>query len=91
MKSGQRRVLSLPHLLYILRAMVIQPAQMQYTMNDHTVEFVGKILPIFNGILLYSINADIKFSVYSFLLCVVKSNYISIVIMSKELPVYLKN
>ena len=44
MQSDQGLILCLTHALFILRALVLEPAEMEDTMDDHTVQLFGILI-----------------------------------------------
>ena len=58
MQSAQGLILCFTHALLILRALVLEPAEMEDTMDDHTVQLFGILIAKEVGIATHRIEAD---------------------------------
>ena len=71
--------------------MVIVANQVQYAMDNHTIQLVGKLCPIVQSVFPYGINADKQISRQAVSFTIVKGNNVCIVIVLQIFYIDIQN
>jgi hypothetical protein len=91
MQSDQGLILCLTHSLLVLGALILEPAEMEDTMDDHTVQFFGVLVAKELGIATHRIKADEHVPRDHIPLTLVEGDDIGIVVMIEKVLIGLQD